>query len=27
LVLDNTHLNQEEQFNIALNWAKERIMA
>ena len=27
LVLDNTHLNQEEQFNIALNWAKERILA
>lgn len=27
LVLDNTHLNQEEQFNIALNWAKERIGA
>ena len=27
LVLDNTDLNQEEQFNIALNWAKERIMA
>lgn len=27
LVLDNTHLNQEEQFNIALNWAKERISA
>lgn len=27
LVLDNTHLNQEEQFNIALNWAKERIFA
>lgn len=27
LVLDNTNLNQEEQFNIALNWAKERIMA
>ncbi|MEN9512667.1 MAG: hypothetical protein RJB16_427, partial [Bacteroidota bacterium] len=25
--LDNTDLNQEEQFNIALNWAKERIMA
>jgi len=27
LVLDNTHLNQEEQFTIALNWAKERISA
>ena len=27
LVLDNTHLNQDEQFNIALNWAKERIGA
>jgi cytidylate kinase len=27
LVLDNTALNQEEQFSIALNWAKERIMA
>ncbi len=27
LVLDNTHLNQEEQFTIALNWAKERIGA
>jgi cytidylate kinase len=27
LVLDNTHLNQEEQFTIALNWAKERIEA
>mgnify|MGYP000311218676 CR=1 FL=1 len=27
LVLDNTHLNQEEQFSIALNWAKERIEA
>lgn len=27
LVLDNTHLNQQEQFDIALNWAKERIMA
>ena len=27
LVLDNTDLNQEEQFNIALKWAKERIMA
>lgn len=27
LVLDNTNLNQEEQFTIALNWAKERIMA
>lgn len=27
LVLDNTHLNQEEQFAIALNWAKERIEA
>jgi cytidylate kinase len=27
LVLDNTHLNQEEQFAIALNWAKERISA
>jgi cytidylate kinase len=27
LVLDNTHLNQQEQFDIALNWAKERIKA
>ena len=27
LILDNTHLNQQEQFDIALNWAKERIMA
>ena len=27
LVLDNTHLNQDEQFTIALNWAKERIGA
>ena len=27
LVLDNTHLNQEEQFIMALNWAKERINA
>ena len=27
LVLDNTNLNQEEQFTIALNWAKKRIMA
>jgi len=27
LVLDNTHLNQQEQFDIAFNWAKERIMA
>ena len=27
LVLDTTHLNQEEQFSIALNWAKERISA
>lgn len=25
LVLDNTKMNQQEQFNIALNWAKERI--
>lgn len=25
LVLDNTHINKEEQFTIALNWAKERI--
>lgn len=27
LVLDNTYLNQDEQFAIALNWAKERISA
>ncbi len=27
LVLDNTKLNQEEQFTIALNWAKEKIIA
>lgn len=27
LVIDNTYLNQEEQFTIALNWAKERIQA
>ena len=27
LVLDNTNLNQEEQFTMALNWAKERINA
>jgi cytidylate kinase len=27
LILDNTHLNQQEQFDIALNWAKERIKA
>jgi cytidylate kinase len=25
LVLDNTILSREEQFEIALNWAKERI--
>ncbi len=25
LVLDNSHINREEQFEIALNWAKERI--
>lgn len=25
LVLDNTHLTMEEQFNLALNWAKERL--
>ena len=25
LVLDNTHLNQQEQFELALNWAYERI--
>ena len=25
LVLDNSHINREEQFDIALNWAKERI--
>ena len=25
MVLDNTHLNQQEQFELALNWAYERI--
>ncbi|HEX4852274.1 MAG TPA: (d)CMP kinase [Puia sp.] len=25
IVLDNTHLSQEEQLSLALNWAKERI--
>ncbi len=25
MVLDNSHINREEQFEIALNWAKERI--
>ncbi len=25
LVLDNSHISKEEQFDIALNWAKERI--
>jgi CMP/dCMP kinase len=24
LILDNTHISEEEQFKIALNWAKER---